>query len=351
MRLLWFNLATDLDDPVLGFTHDWIRAAASRVGSVRVVTMRSGRLELPENVRVESLGKEKGYGRLRRVGRFYRIVKRLVDEERFDACFSHMNPLFTVLGARMLRAKGIPIATWYAHPSLTLTLKLAHRASSAMVTSLPFAYPYRRDKLHVIGQGIDVLRFSPVESRPEEPPMILCAGRISPVKDHETLLRAAALARHEKKFQIVILGSPARPSDEAYRSSLERLAAELGLADAVSFHAAVSGRELPSWYRRATLHVNLTPAGYGDKVALESMACGTPTLAANADYRETLGPFADRLLFPPGNAKELSRKIGALLQLTDDERARMGRELSTRVGKLHGLEGLAERLIEVLDEL
>ena len=51
MRLLWFNLATDVDDPVLGFTSRWIQAIATKVERIHVITMRAGRIELPENVR------------------------------------------------------------------------------------------------------------------------------------------------------------------------------------------------------------------------------------------------------------------------------------------------------------
>ena len=57
MRLLVFNLATDVDDPILGFTTHWIRALARRVEAVQVITMRAGRLDLPNNVRVDSVGK------------------------------------------------------------------------------------------------------------------------------------------------------------------------------------------------------------------------------------------------------------------------------------------------------
>ena len=66
MRLLWFNLATDMDDPILGFATRWIEAMAKRVAFIHVITMRTGRYALPENVRVYSVGKEKGYSEPRR---------------------------------------------------------------------------------------------------------------------------------------------------------------------------------------------------------------------------------------------------------------------------------------------
>src|SRR5438270_12504303 len=123
MRLLLFNLATDADDPILGFTTRWICALAEQVEFVRVITMRAGRLEVPGNVRVYSVGKEKGYSEPRRVVEFYRILARILRQHNIDVCFSHMIPLFTVLGGPILKAKRIPIVTWYAHPKVTRILK------------------------------------------------------------------------------------------------------------------------------------------------------------------------------------------------------------------------------------
>ena len=212
MRLLWFNLATDVDDPVLGFTSRWIQAIATKVERIHVITMRAGRIELPENVRCDSVGKEAGYSRPRRIVEFYRILLEVLRNEPVDACFSHMFPLFTVLAAPLLRPKGVPIVTWYAHPSLTLQLRLAHRLSDQMVTSLPSSYPYDPDKLRVLGQGIDTDWFAPDKTRPQLPALILCAGRLSPVKDHVTLLKAVAMLRQRFRgqFQVVILGNPGR---------------------------------------------------------------------------------------------------------------------------------------------
>ena len=59
MRILWFNLAMDAEDPILGFATYWVRAMASRVEVIHVISMRAGRGEVPDNVRVYSVGKER----------------------------------------------------------------------------------------------------------------------------------------------------------------------------------------------------------------------------------------------------------------------------------------------------
>jgi glycosyltransferase involved in cell wall biosynthesis len=284
---------------------------------------------------------------------FYRHLFRVLREDRIDACFSHMIPIFTVLAAPVLKAKRIPIVTWYAHPSLTWKLKLAHHLSDRMVASVATAYPYRKDKLVVVGQGIDTDLFCPDGSSPEEPPMILCVGRLSPVKDHPTLIRAAALLRERwgKPFRVVILGGPAGPKDEPYVRSLHQLVEELNLRDIVSFHPPVPQSALPNWYRRCTVHVNLTPTGFGDKVAWEAMACGRPCLAANEGFRETLGEYAEMLLFPYRDVEALAEHLLWLLRLPSNEVERIGIHLRARVVALHSIERLAEVLVTLFSAL
>ncbi len=354
MRLLWFNLATDLDDPILGFTIRWIWALAQRVDFVHVVTMRKSWVDVPENVRVYSVGKEKGYSEPRRALEFYRILLRILREDQIDACFSHMIPIFTILAAPVLKTKGIPIVTWYAHPSLTWQVKLAHRLSTRMVASVPTAYPYKHDEKFVaIGQGIDTHLFRPDGTPPEDPPIILCVGRLSPVKDHPTLIRAAALLRERwgKPFRVVILGGPASSQDEPYVQFLHHLVEELHLKDIVSFHPPVPQDLLPDWYRRCTIHVNLTPTGSGDKVAWEAMACGRPCVAANQGFRETFGRYADHLLLTEKNPYHLERQLRWLLSLNEDKYTTIGNDLRQQVVRFHSLNRLANQLLELLHEI
>jgi len=350
MRLLWFNLATDLDDPILGFTSSWINSVARRVDSIDVITMRKGRVEAPKNVRVVSIGKEKGYSEPRRALEFYREFFGILRHKTIDVCFSHMIPIFTVLAAPVLRAKKIPIVMWYAHPRLTRTLKLADLLSNHVVTSLATAYPYERNKLIVIGQGIDTELFSPDgQPAPDTPPMILCAGRLSAVKNHATLLKAACLLRRSwgMPFQVVILGGPVTSSDGPYAEKLYEEVKNLEMQETIRFEPPISIAALPSWYQRCTVHVNLTPSGSGDKAALEAMSCARPCLLANGGFKETLGKHAALLHFRYGDAQDLADRLERVLSLRRDDRLKMGNYLREQVVKMHSLEKLGGRLVEI----
>lgn len=353
MRLLWFNLATDADDPVLGFASGWIEAIAKRVDFIYVITMRTGRYKLPKNVLVYSVGKEKGYSEPRRVVEFYRYLFRVLSQDHIDACFCHMIPIFTVLASPMFKAKRIPVVTWYLHPSLTSTLKLAHHLSDRILTALQTSYPYRKDKVIVVGHGIDMDIFCPDGSPPEAPPMILCVGRLSPVKDHPTLLKATALLRKRFKqaFRVVILGGPLTEKDRKYVRNLQDMVKELGLQDCIQFIPPVPHIDLPSWYRRCIVHVNLTPTGFADKVVFEAMACSRLSLVANESFRDTMGAYADLLIFRHGDAGSLEERLLWSLTLEEKEMHLIQEHLRQQVIQKHSLNRLADRLIDILQSL
>lgn len=353
MRLLVFNLVTDRDDPILGFATSWVEAIAAACDRVDVVTMRAGRYDLPENVAVFSAGKERGYSEPRRVLEFYRALGSLLRTNRYDGCFAHMMPLFAAMGAPLLKAAGVPVILWYAHPSLTPTLRIAHRLSDRVVTSIPGAYPYRTDKLLAIGQGIDTRVFSPApEETDSAEQVIVCAGRLAPVKDHPTLLRAVRLLTAAGRVvRLKIVGGGGTASDQAYIADLQSLAERLGLAEITEFAGAVPVPGTAEWYRRAVVHVNLTPRGFGDKVALEAMACGCPSIVANSGFRETLGKYADLLMFRPSDPSDLASRLGNILDLEVAERKAVGGYLRAQVQRLHSLDRLADRIVSLSREL
>jgi glycosyltransferase involved in cell wall biosynthesis len=235
-----------------------------------------------------------------------------------------------------------------------MILKLAHYFSTCMVTSVAPAYPYRQNKLIVVGQGIDTNLFSPdgnVSFKP--PPVILCAGRLSPVKDHPTLLKAVQLLKQRggQPLQVVIIGAPGGPKDKPYVESLSRMMEELALSDTVHFEPPLAMADMPSWYRRSTVHVNLTPTGSGDKVALEAMSCGRPCIVANTGFRETLGKYAEPLLFRYGDPVDLAQRLEWICALPESKRVSIGVYLRAQIIRMHSLSGLADRLVAVFKDI
>ena len=224
MRVLWFNLATDLDDPILAFTSSWIREVANKVDSIHVITMRLGRAEFPKNVRIYSVGKEKQFSEPRRAWEFYRRVFRILHQEPIDVCFSHLIPIFTILGYLPPKLHGVPIITCYAHRQRSFILKTAHHLSDRMVSTNTSSYPYRGNKLCVLGQAIDTELFKPNATiSPADPPLILFVGRLSPIKDPLTFIQAACLLSNQHRFQVAVIGQILEHDREYSRIVVEEI--------------------------------------------------------------------------------------------------------------------------------
>ena len=347
-RLLLFNLMTDSADPVLGFASGWIRALARRCESIDVITMYQGALDLPDNVRVFSAGRERGLNRAARLANFYRHLLRLLAAEHYDACFAHMMPLFAALAGPLLTARGIPTVLWYAHrqqsAQLRLGLAMSRRAVSADATS----FPYATDKLRVIGHGIDTDFYAPGDPvGPSSPrrPLVVQVARLAAIKHQKTTIRAVA----ETETALTLVGGAQAGYPAHYAHELEAMIQRLGLADRIRLTGDLPPAAVRGWYHQAAVAVNMSPPGLFDKAALESMACAAPTVVCNPAFAPLMGDYRHLLLTDgPGDAAGLRGRIEALLSLSAAERADIGQTLRANVIRQHSLTSLMPKLLAVL---
>ncbi len=364
MRLLVFNLATDADDPLLGFATHWLNRLAARCEHIDVITMRAGRLAVAPNVRVFSVGKERGFSEARRAAEFYRLLAGLLARSRCDACFAHMMPLFAVMGAPLLKLRGIPITLWYTHRQISRQLEMAVSVCDRIVTADASSFPLPTDKLRPIGHGIDCAFYDPqsapaAEWRVVRPGMtqtqelvalragsIVQVARLMPIKHQETLVRALVDVTDARA---VLVGGTPPGMDGQYEHRLRNLAHGLNLGGRLVFVGDQPAESVREFYRRASVAVNLSPPGLFDKSALESMAMQVPTIVASPAFDPLLGEHVDRLrVAAPDDMRGLAERLRALFALSEAERSAIGAGLRQRVLAAHDLDGLIERLINVL---
>jgi len=350
LRVLMITQKVDLDDDVLGFTHAWVNKLAEKVEQLYVLALAVGRHKLRENVTLYSMGKERGAGRLRRFVNFTRIVAPLILRRQVDVVFIHMVPLYAILAAPWAKLARVPMVMWYTHKSVTRTLKLAHWLVDRVVTASPESFRLLSDKVVVTGHGIDTEVFRPTgEPRPERPFTVLSVGRISPIKDYETLIEAADILvnkRGRRDLHFVVVGDAGTPEQVAYR---ERLLAEVQrreLADYFEFVGAVPHWRVVTCYQQADLLINLCPTGGLDKVVLEAMACGVVPLTSNSAFRLVLGVLSPHLVLDEGDAYGLADRMDSLSRLSTSERKELGARLRAIVVQQHSVQSLVRRLVE-----
>jgi glycosyltransferase involved in cell wall biosynthesis len=352
-RLLVFNLMTDADDPVLGFTTDWLNALAARCGVVDVITMQAGRLAVAGNVRVYSVGKEKGYSEPHRALEFYRILLGLLRRHRYDACFAHMIHRFAVLGAPLLKIWRVPITLWYTHKAVSLSLRMADKLVDHVVTASVESFRLPSHKVQVIGHGIDTRLFcvvsgqrSAVSSRRFE---IISVGRIGPVKRLETIIAAVHRLVYEQgmsQARLRIVGK-VYPQDMAYAERLRQMVTDNQLESVIEFVGSVPHEQTVHEYQNADVMVNMSATGSIDKAVLEAMACGLPVVTANEAFQNILAPWGDLLLVPPESPDLLAMRLARIAAMSPDEHTALGVELRKIVVEHHSLENLVEQLMRI----
>jgi glycosyltransferase involved in cell wall biosynthesis len=143
-----------------------------------------------------------------------------------------------------------------------------------------------------------------------EPPVILGVGRLDPQKDFATLLRAFAALRSRRPVRLVILGSGL---GSAYAGSLQALAIELGIADAVDL-PGFAHNPLAFMSRAAVLVLSSRYEGLGNAL-IEALACGTPVVSTDCPSgpREILDGGRFGPLVPVGDAAALADAIEQVL--------------------------------------
>lgn len=181
-----------------------------------------------------------------------------------------------------------------------MTVQTADRLIASTATDrshLETYYEADRGRVTILPCGVDLDLFRPTDREAARRALglgnsrlILFVGRIQQLKGIEVLLRAIPLLQARERleqlppFRVMIVGG--RPSgernDPAMRElhRLQRLAAELGVENRIEWTGAVEQTDLPAYYGAAD--VTVVPSTYESfgLVALESMACGTPVVAA-----------------------------------------------------------------------
>jgi glycosyltransferase involved in cell wall biosynthesis len=342
----------DRDDDVLGYVHGWIERLAARLERLHVLALWVGPHALPANVTVYSMGKEKGASRPARLARLAQVTGSLARHRQVDLIFAHQCPRYAIMAAPFGKVFGLPLVMFYAHKQVDLELRLAHRLVDRVATSVPGGFMLPSDKVSAVGQGIELKLFQP-DFCAEEEATIVSVGRLSPIKDYETLIRSADILRREhrlERLKLLVVGGATGERDEQYFDHLRRVVGQLQLNGRVEFVGPVPHEEVSHYLHRAAVTVNLCPSGAVDKAALEGMACGKPTVVCNRAFAPLFGAHAPHLLFDEGHPASLAERLAALLKMPVEQRRSMGLDLRAAVVAQHGVEGLADNLVRVFHD-
>ena len=185
-------------------------------------------------------------------------------------------------------------------------------------------YDVPGEKIGMVPCGVNLERFRPVAKELARKELglqdagflVLYVGRFAPVKGLSRLVAAAAHLRSRRGLRFMIIGGDRQTQAFA---ELGRLARRASVEDIVQFQGRVDHDLLPLYYSAADVLV--VPSYYESfgLVALESLACGTPVIAARVGAMDTLirdgktGLLADDL-----GPRSLASAIERLMALSSD---------------------------------
>lgn len=184
-----------------------------------------------------------------------------------------------------------------------------------------------RPKIKYIPNGVSIERFRPdpeARKRLREELGLdkafawLAVGRFDPPKDYPIMLRAFAVVLGKRpEAQLLIAG------DGPLRPSIEKLAKDLGIGAQVKFLGI--RRDIHELMNAADAYVMSSAWEGMPMVLLEACATGLPVVATNVGgNREIVQDGVTGFLVPPKDSEALAQAMLRLMNLSAEERQRMG---------------------------
>lgn len=190
------------------------------------------------------------------------------------------------------------------------------------------------DRIHTVRNGVDTATMTPVGPEPTVP-TISFVGRIDPLKDLDTLVRAYAVVRKDMPETRLRIFGPCPAGNARYKQEIEATVEDLGIADGVTWEGPTAG---PRPAVEAGNIVALSSVSEGlPFTTIEAMMCGRVTVNTDVGgVSEAVGTDG-RLggLVPPRDPDAFAREC---LRFLRDDRLR---EETGRRAREHSLQSFA----------
>jgi glycosyltransferase involved in cell wall biosynthesis len=234
---------------------------------------------------------------------------------------------------------------WRQHEAVLKHLAHHHICNAkALRTTLIDRYRLDPKHIDVIPTGVDTAHFTPRPDERDNECVLLCMARLSPIKDHETLIKAFELVQPKHpRARLRLVG------DGELR---EQLAGRLALSPARQAIELLPGTSDPaSQYAKASVVV-LSSVNEGmPNVLLEAMAMGLPCVGtAVGGVSEVIRNGQTGFLVQKREPQAMAQALDELLG-NEALRERFGEQGRQVALAEHSLENVAERHAGVIERL
>lgn len=215
-------------------------------------------------------------------------------------------------------------------------------ASESTRTHLASAAPDSADRIRVVRCGVPLERFR-VHREPRhtgDPIRAVAVGRLSPEKDHVTMVRAMGVLRDRGvNASLDLVG------EGPERKRIQDEIGALRLDDRVRLLGGVTNDLLPPLYSRSDLFLHSSVREGLPVVLVEALAAGLPVASTDVDgIPELIRDGQEGLLVPPRDPEALA---GALARLSDRELMTLMGSRGPERARQHDLGVICRQLIDL----
>jgi glycosyltransferase involved in cell wall biosynthesis len=246
---------------------------------------------------------------------------------------------------------------WLYRLSFWLEARMSRFADAVIVNSRAGYDQYVQSgfptgKMTVIHNGIDTTFFvtdagSGKNLRlewgvPVDAALVGIIGRLDPVKDHSTFLKAAGIVKQSiPQVRFVVIGD----GPVEYLDQLKDQAKKLGLTGCIRWEN--TRQDIQTVYNALDI-LCLSSKGEGfPNVIGEAMACGVPCVATRVgDIPEIIGDTG--FIANPEDPISLAEELIKMLSCTPAERRELGSMASTRIKTLFGVDNMVRDTVRVI---
>ncbi|WP_241962670.1 glycosyltransferase family 4 protein [Phenylobacterium parvum] len=285
-------------------------------------------------------------------------------------------PAFPALWAA--RAEGLPtVATYHGIYLAKGRLKRWYNAVMTRVDRVIANSDYTRahvlaehgiapDKVVAIPRGVDLTRFDPARIAPERiaalrqawgladafdgPLVFLLAGRLTPIKGHETIIAATARLKGEgRDLRVIFAGDD--QGRTAFRQSLEAAVRAADLEGVVRLVGHCD--DMPAAFLAADVALlpTLVPESFG-RAAVEPQVMGRPVIASDhGGTTETVLPGSTGWRAPPGDTAAWASAMAGAIDLGREGLETLGAAARERATRLYSNDAMCAATLAVYEQL
>jgi glycosyltransferase involved in cell wall biosynthesis len=342
MKLLIITQKVDKDDPILGFFHGWIEEFSKKFKSIVVICLFKNKYDLPGNVAVLSLGKEKWRSKLKYIFLLFYFSLRYFN--RYDAVFVHMNEEYVVLAGWLWRLMGKKVFMWRNHHAGNTMTDIASMFCNKVFCTSKYSYTAKFKKTVLMPVGIDTTKFKADNSKSRSKNSILFLGRIAKTKNIDIFIEALGILKNRGFVFSTDIYGDALLKDMQYYEGLKSRATELGLNGLLKFYSGVPNYKTPEIYNNHEIYVNLSSSGMYDKTIFEAMTCGCLVLASNDNLK---GQIDGCFIIEKREAKEVADKLESVISIKDNEKKIIALA-NMKFAETQSLSNLSSKLIQIM---